>query len=478
MPSKNFLNNAEYGKNNWWRYILTSFASWLGPFIFLIIISIPIIIFSYPLNEGIDPQKVVNNIDPFVLLLFFGAYYVLSFLIFYICVRFIHHKKLINFINTTSKVKWKKIIKGTGLWFALMGIVLLIEAILYPSLVKVSLNPAFFTLLIISIIIYSIQASFEEIFFRGYLMQGIGLISRKPVIPLIITSALFAIGHFFNGSDASTGVGIVINMFIFGITLGIITLGENGLETAMGVHIANNIFLTTIINSTGTFEGLPSLLNTGTESALIIPSFVLMPILLFIVFRNKWNKLESITQKRYELDELRRSDQLTCVNCKTINPGVALYCRECGEKITVYYASTLQKTTAFIIDIILLVFLVGILLIGIISVYMIANHGKYNTEMLAVIWITLSIMIFFLYFILFEKTGQTIGKKIMKIKVVDEINQNPINFRQSIIRTFLLIIDLIPYPVPGLLGIIFSAKSPKKQRIGDLVAGTLIIKKQ
>ena len=130
-------------------------------------------------------------------------------------------------------------------------------------------------------------------------MQGIGLLTRKPVIPLLITSGIFAIGHFFNGSNTATSIGMVINMFIFGMTLGIITLGENSLETAMGVHIANNIFLTTIINSTGFFGDLPSLLTLGTGSALIIPSFILFPILLFIVFRNKWDKLLFVFKRRH-----------------------------------------------------------------------------------------------------------------------------------------------------------------------------------
>ncbi|WP_337971867.1 CPBP family intramembrane metalloprotease [Methanobacterium petrolearium] len=102
--------------------------------------------------------------------------------------------------------------------------------IINPTSVEWSFNPAFFILLILSLIIYPIQASFEEIFFRGYLMQGIGLLTRKPAIPLLITSVIFAIGHFWNGNDVISGVGMVINMFIFGITLGIITLGKTALK--------------------------------------------------------------------------------------------------------------------------------------------------------------------------------------------------------------------------------------------------------
>ncbi len=475
MHKRTFLENAHCGKNNWWRYLLTSLASWLGPLILIIIILIPIFIFSFPLQRGMSAQKVLDNLNPMYILLFFGTYYVLSFLLFYIFTRSIHHKKLIVFINTLSKVRWGKILKGAGLWFALMGIALLIEVIVYPTSVKFSFNPSFFTLLVLSILIYTIQASFEEIFFRGYLMQGIGLITRKPVIPLLITSGIFALGHFFNGSNNLTGIGMVINMFIFGMTLGIITLGENSLETAIGVHIANNIFLTTIINSTGFFGDLPSLLTLGTGSALIIPSFILFPMLLFILFRKNWDKLQFIFKRRYEINEINDSNQISCVNCAKVNPSVASFCMECGGKITAEYASTLRKTVAFIIDIILLVFLFGILLIPIISVQML--NQSVPVEILVYIWITLDVLIFFLYFFLFEKKGQTVGKMFMKIRVVGELDHKPLKYRQSFLRTLLLIVDLIPYPLPGLLGMIFSAKSPKKQRIGDLVAGSLVIKK-
>ncbi|HOI39257.1 MAG TPA: RDD family protein [Methanobacterium sp.] len=478
MLKKTFLDNVQYGKNNWWRYLLTSFVSWFGPILLIIIILIPFMILSHPLDNGTDAENLLNTLDPMIILLFFGVYYVFSFLFFYFCTRLIHQKKLILFINTASNIKWGKILKGAGIWFVLMGFALIIGVMINPSAVRFSFNPSFFILAILSIIIYSIQATFEEVFFRGYLMQGIGLVTRKPVIPLLITSALFALGHFFNGSDAATGMGMVISMFIFGLTLGIITLGENSLETAIGVHIANNIFLTTVINSTGIFGDLPSLLSLGTGSSLIIPAFILLPLLLFIVFRGKWDKLELITRKTYKLDKIRDPTQIPCSNCKTKNPGFAIFCNECGEKIKVNYASTAQKTIAFLIDFLLISFIFGIVLVAIILTQTINNYGSVNEVILALIWIILDVIIFFIYFILLEKHGQTIGKIIMGIKVVRDSNHNPISYQQSLVRNLLLIVDLFPYPLPGLLAIIFSAKSSKKQRIGDLVAGTLVLKKK
>jgi len=475
MHQKEFLDNVHYGKNNWWRYVITSLTSWGGPLILIIMALIPLFIFPNNFKRVIMAPGSFENLNTMFFLLFLGIYYTLSFIFFCFCTRFIHHKKLILLVNTFNKVKWLKILKGAGLWFGLLGLALLIELIIDPTMVKFSLNPSFFVLIILSLVIYSIQASFEEIFFRGYLMQGIGIITRKPVIPLLITSTLFAVGHFFNGSDVISGLGIVLNMFMFGLTLGIITLAENGLETAMGVHIANNIFVTIVINNTGVFENLPSLLTTGTDSSIIIPSLILMPLLLFFVFRKNWDKLKILSKKRYDSSEITESNQLLCLNCETINHGFANFCMECGKNIKAKYASTGSKTLAFLIDLIFLLFISGIILLLIISVNLI--NLRISVELLVVVWILLDILVFFLYFMFLDMKGQTIGKIFMKIRVVNEIDHKPITYQQSFIRSILLILDLIPYPLPGGLAIIFSAKSPKKQRIGDMAAGTVVVEK-
>lgn len=94
-------------------------------------------------------------------------------------------------------------------------------------------------------------------------MQGIGALTKKPLIPLLITSILFAIIYYGNGTDTLMSVDIVLHVFIIGITWGIITLWENRLETAMGVHIANSIFVSVVVNiSNGGFEGIPSIITT------------------------------------------------------------------------------------------------------------------------------------------------------------------------------------------------------------------------
>lgn len=71
--------------------------------------------------------------------------------------------------------------------------------------------------------------------------------------------------------------------------------------------------------------------------------------------------------------------------------------------------------------------------------------------------------------------GQTIGKRIMKIRVV-RLDGSPVTAVDSAIRNLLRVIDFFPacYPV-GLVTMLFDAKH---RRVGDLVAGTVLVREE
>jgi uncharacterized RDD family membrane protein YckC len=68
--------------------------------------------------------------------------------------------------------------------------------------------------------------------------------------------------------------------------------------------------------------------------------------------------------------------------------------------------------------------------------------------------------------------GQTLGKKVMGIKVV--AIDGPLTLGKVAIRTVLRLVDGLP--ILYLLGLIVVAVSKQNQRIGDMAAGTLVVK--
>lgn len=82
---------------------------------------------------------------------------------------------------------------------------------------------------------------------------------------------------------------------------------------------------------------------------------------------------------------------------------------------------------------------------------------------------------FFLYFIVLEATlGATLGKLLLGIRVVKE-DGSPIGWGASIVRNLLRIIDALP--TAYILGAILVWTSPRKQRLGDRVAHTVVVRR-
>jgi len=100
--------------------------------------------------------------------------------------------------------------------------------------------------------------------------------------------------------------------------------------------------------------------------------------------------------------------------------------------------------------------------------------GLINADMAGAFWIAASFVISVGYPIVFEWywRGQTIGQKIMRIRVMDEQGLR-LKFSQIVIRNILRFVDMLPgfYLVGGMSSFI----STRGQRIGDIAANTIVI---
>jgi uncharacterized RDD family membrane protein YckC len=97
----------------------------------------------------------------------------------------------------------------------------------------------------------------------------------------------------------------------------------------------------------------------------------------------------------------------------------------------------------------------------------------------AAISVLLVFGIYWGYFVAFETlwSGQTPGKRWMRLRVVRE-DGRPVRFFEVFVRNLLrLVVDFMPMPTYaiGVISIIFSARS---KRIGDFVAGTVVVKER
>ena len=133
--------------------------------------------------------------------------------------------------------------------------------------------------------------------------------------------------------------------------------------------------------------------------------------------------------------------------------------------VTMQYQGIWIRFISFLIDTIVLGVLIGVVgsILGLSVVSRTAGWG----------FGLLSFIIFLAYFTYLEGSkGQTIGKMVTKIKVVGEDGEM-INMNQAFTRNILRVIDgLLAY----LIGAILIWRSDKKQRLGDRIAKTVVIK--
>lgn len=104
----------------------------------------------------------------------------------------------------------------------------------------------------------------------------------------------------------------------------------------------------------------------------------------------------------------------------------------------------------------------------------------------AAVGLILSFLLYFGYFTYFEWkwTGQTPGKRLMNLRVIDDRGMN-VELFQSFVRNLMRIVDMMPSFSFDFIGIGFyglggavALLHPQHKRLGDWAAGTLVVRTQ
>ncbi len=234
-------------------------------------------------------SEISSNLFIFLLLLSFA----IGLLGIWLVVRFLHKQPFKALTTTRKKIDWKRIILSFSLMAIFIIVSTLIDYLWQPEdyVFQFQFKP-FVVLLIISILFVPLQTSFEEYFFRGYLMQGLGVISRNRWFPLLFTSLVFGGLHYFNPEVMQFGPWIMLYYIGTGLFLGVLTLMDDGMELSLGFHAANNLIAILLVTADWTAFQSHSIFKQisepeGAGSELIMSFLILYPILL-IVFSKKY----------------------------------------------------------------------------------------------------------------------------------------------------------------------------------------------
>ncbi|UOK41578.1 MULTISPECIES: CPBP family intramembrane glutamic endopeptidase [Flavobacterium] len=202
-------------------------------------------------------------------------------------VKFIHRQSIRSLTTARKKVDWSRIFFSFGLWASVSALLTLLSYLSSPENFVFNFEPIpFFTFMILAVILIPLQTSFEEYLFRGYLMQGLGVITNSRFIPFLVSSILFGLMHIANPEVGKLGLVIMIYYIGTGFFLGIVTLMDDGLELALGFHAANNLIGALLVTADWTAFQTNSILKDISEPTagfdIMVPVFIIFPMLLYI----------------------------------------------------------------------------------------------------------------------------------------------------------------------------------------------------
>ena len=224
-------------------------------------------------NTGIDNNWIfLFNLIPFVFALF----------ALLLAVKSLHKRKVKTVITEAPTFRYKRFGFTALIWLILNTLSELSLYFIYPENYQFTLEfSRFIPLLVIALIFIPFQASFEEIFIRGYLLQAFTLWTKRPIFGIILSSLIFASLHLANPEIKEYGLVVTSYYFIFGLLAATIAYLDNGLEIPMAIHIINNLYGAVLVSYKDSVFSTPALFSVQRIS---LPVLMLISTLMVVVF--------------------------------------------------------------------------------------------------------------------------------------------------------------------------------------------------
>jgi len=269
LLGQGFLDLARQGKNARWRYLLSLLAILIG-FLASVVL----------LKVFLDIERVGSAI-------ILWGYLLDSILLIaslFVAIRFIHCRPFLSLITPHRSFDWKRATVGFGFFLMMLTVASIIEAVIFPGRYQLTWNAKeFLKFLPIVLMLMPTWATMEELFFRGYLMQSIGLKTRRPVIPIVVSSLIFTFIHLLNPEVKANPILVPAYYFGTGLLFAFVTLRDNRLELAIGAHAGNNLFLGLFANYADSVVATPSIFTASKlDAQYALGSFAVIAILFYV----------------------------------------------------------------------------------------------------------------------------------------------------------------------------------------------------
>lgn len=283
--SSTYLEPARGENNQIWRYIVTVVA--------VIWVTLTVGLFLSVVAIAVEGTMDLTKFQPMTQLLLALLPYPATLAALWGGLWLLHKRGIKTLLRPVGAFSWGKVWLSALLWFGLAGASDLVVWAMNPGNYQWTFDArSFFAFLPVILLLLPIQTSTEELVFRGYLTQWMGRYSRKIWLPWILPSLVFMSMHGLNPEVQTYGALLTLPLYLaIGLLLSWVTLKSGGLEMALGLHFANNLYASLIVTFPNTALPTPALFSIQKYDPLtgLLQQLILIGVYLGILYL--WKRL-------------------------------------------------------------------------------------------------------------------------------------------------------------------------------------------
>lgn len=293
LPGLPFGSSYRTPRARWWRGALSIAVVIAAVLLFSIVLSVAALAIDMILGLQ-DPEALVEgqiSMTP-AMLAATNLSLIVAAALSLIAHRFINGVRVGYFHSVAPGLRWG----WMWLSFALVAPVYLLFAAssfldpVYQTLTFSGTTLAFFFVIILTT---PLQAAAEEYMFRGVIQRSVGSWFRSPrwsfVVGTAVSATVFSAAHF------AADIWLIVYYLLFGVLLSILTQRTGGVEAAIAIHTANNLFLLLVSAVSGQMDaGFDRSAGVGGP-VMLVPVVILAVVIVVVSWVGKRRGLATVT---------------------------------------------------------------------------------------------------------------------------------------------------------------------------------------
>lgn len=274
--SNTFIDIARTGKNSFWLYVAG-----------FVIVMAAAVLFSLPTVLVTDLKTQKPTVPAYQYLAVAILQFVGIIVGLWFVMKYLHQRPFKTLITPLTEINWKRIAQSAGLWFGITIVVELLFYALFSEMYSFTLKiEDFMPALIVGLIMIPIQSTAEELLFRGYILQGIGM--KNIWAGVIITGVFFGLAHGLNPETEKVGFALGMSYYIsVGLFFALLAIFDKKLELPIGIHAANNVYSFLIVSYPDSVLPSPSIFSMNELNFPLMIVGWIITVVIYIFLANK-----------------------------------------------------------------------------------------------------------------------------------------------------------------------------------------------